>query len=385
MFAMFLYLTLYVQNILGYSALEAGLRFLPMTLISFVDRAGVGQARRAARRALVPRPAGSRCVGVGLLLMRGLAPGDDWTALLAGFLVAGGGIGLVNPRARHRRRSASSSRAAPGMASGINSTFRQVGVATGIAAWGAIFQHVVASTFKDEAVRARLQAPRGVSGNVADFVSFGGAQRTGNGTLIRVAETAFDAGLNHILLIAAIVALIGSALCAVLVRPQDFVAHAPAGAPAAAEVRWAGSSCGRRRPRTATSSSRACARAATCTGRGSDMPETPERYAAYLSRIDDPRAAPFLACRTEDGAIVGFLNISEIVRGGFKSAFVGYGGVAAVRRPGLHDRGDGAAAARGVHRARPAPARGQHPAGQPRLDRARRALRLRLRGSRRAT
>jgi [ribosomal protein S5]-alanine N-acetyltransferase len=59
------------------------------------------------------------------------------------------------------------------------------------------------------------------------------------------------------------------------------------------------------------------------------MPETPERYTAYLARIEDPRAAPFLACRTEDGAIVGFLNISEIVRGAFKSAFLGYGGVAA--------------------------------------------------------
>ena len=58
------------------------------------------------------------------------------------------------------------------------------------------------------------------------------------------------------------------------------------------------------------------------------MPETPERYAAYLARVDDPRTVPYLACRTEDGAIVGFMNISEIVRGGFKSAFLGYGGVA---------------------------------------------------------
>jgi ribosomal-protein-alanine N-acetyltransferase len=58
------------------------------------------------------------------------------------------------------------------------------------------------------------------------------------------------------------------------------------------------------------------------------MPETPERYAAYLSRVDDPRAALFLACRTGDGAIVGFLNISEIVRGSLKSGFLGYGGVA---------------------------------------------------------
>jgi ribosomal-protein-alanine N-acetyltransferase len=58
------------------------------------------------------------------------------------------------------------------------------------------------------------------------------------------------------------------------------------------------------------------------------MPDTPAQYAAYLARVDDPRAAPYLACRSEDGAIVGFLNLSEIVRGAFKSAFLGYGGVA---------------------------------------------------------
>jgi [ribosomal protein S5]-alanine N-acetyltransferase len=57
------------------------------------------------------------------------------------------------------------------------------------------------------------------------------------------------------------------------------------------------------------------------------MPETPQNYAAYVARAEDPRYAPFLACRTGDGAIVGFLNISEIVRGAFRSAFVGYGGV----------------------------------------------------------
>jgi len=58
------------------------------------------------------------------------------------------------------------------------------------------------------------------------------------------------------------------------------------------------------------------------------MPETPEKYAAYVARAEDPRSEPFLACRIDDGAIVGFLNVSEIVRGPFKSAFLGYGGVA---------------------------------------------------------
>jgi ribosomal-protein-alanine N-acetyltransferase len=58
------------------------------------------------------------------------------------------------------------------------------------------------------------------------------------------------------------------------------------------------------------------------------MPETRENYAAYMARAEDPRFEPFIACRLEDGAIVGFLNISEIIRGAFKSAFLGYGGVA---------------------------------------------------------
>ena len=110
------------------------------------------------------------------------------------------------------------------------------------------------------------------------------------------------------------------------------------------------------------------------------MPETPERYAAYLSRIEDPRAAPFLACRTEDGAIVGFLNISEIVRGGFKSAFLGYGGVARFAGQGYMTEAMGLLLREAFTRARPAPPRGQHPAGQQRLDRARQARRLRARG-----
>jgi [ribosomal protein S5]-alanine N-acetyltransferase len=57
------------------------------------------------------------------------------------------------------------------------------------------------------------------------------------------------------------------------------------------------------------------------------MPDTPERYAAYLAKTADPRAAPYIACRVEDGAIVGFLNLGEIIRGSLKSAFLGYGAV----------------------------------------------------------
>jgi [ribosomal protein S5]-alanine N-acetyltransferase len=58
------------------------------------------------------------------------------------------------------------------------------------------------------------------------------------------------------------------------------------------------------------------------------MPETPAEYAAYLERSRRENCAFFVARRRDDDAIVGFLNISEIVRGAFQSAFLGYGGVA---------------------------------------------------------
>jgi EmrB/QacA subfamily drug resistance transporter len=222
MFAMFLYLTLYIQNILGYTALEAGLRFMPTTLLSFLVAPISGKlASRIGVRWLLA--GGLTLVGIGLLLMRGLQPGDDWTALLDGMLLCGGGIGLVNPALATAAIGVVEPRRS-GMASGINSTFRQVGVATGIAAWGALFQHRVQSTFLHDAARAGLERGGPPGGRVADFIAFGGARRTGNPQLVRLAEGAFDAGLNHILLIAALLAFAGALLSAVLVRPSDFVA-----------------------------------------------------------------------------------------------------------------------------------------------------------------
>jgi EmrB/QacA subfamily drug resistance transporter len=228
MFSMFLYLTLYVQNILGYTPLESGLRFLPVTLLSFFVAPISGKlAERLGIRWFLG--GGLLLVAIGLYLMSGLKAGDDWTALLLGFVLAGGGIGLVNPPLATAAVGVVEPQRA-GMASGINSTFRQVGIATGIAGLGAIFQHQVASKFLDLVPASRL--PRGVKTDaIADFISFGGAQKVGNKALSHAAESAFVGGLNDILVVAAIVAVVGAALAALLTRPQDFIAHgsAPAG------------------------------------------------------------------------------------------------------------------------------------------------------------
>ena len=125
MFALFLYITFYLQNHLGHSPLEAGLIYLPFTVINFVV-AAAGGALLARLPARVMMSAGLALTGVGLLMMGGLDPADEWTALLGGFLVAGAGIGLLNPVIADVALSVVPKEQS-GMAAGINDTFRQVG------------------------------------------------------------------------------------------------------------------------------------------------------------------------------------------------------------------------------------------------------------------
>ena len=230
MFALFLYLTLYLQNYLGYTPLEAGIRYLPITVAAFLVApvAGVLLGRLQARVLLA---AGLAMAGGGLLLMAGIQATSEWTTLLLGFIVAGIGVGLLNPVIADVALSVVPKEQS-GMAAGINDTFRQVGIAVGIAAWGALFQHVVRDEFVKGATRAGLQGAQQRGGQVADFIAFGGARRSGNPQLARLGEQAFVAGLNHLLLLAGLLALAGAALCALLIQPADFAAaHAPAPEP----------------------------------------------------------------------------------------------------------------------------------------------------------
>jgi EmrB/QacA subfamily drug resistance transporter len=227
MFAMFLYITLYIQDILGFSPLEAGLRFLPVTLLAFAAApiAGKLSAQLPIRIFL---GGGLLLVCIGLLLMHGVTPSSEWTALLLGFCVAGVGIGMVNPPLA----SAAVGVVEPqrsGMASGINSTFRQVGIATGIAALGAIFQARI-RTEVDDLMAGPPGASAGRRHALADAVANGGTHQvlqqvpaSARHQVADVARQAFVSGLNEILIVAAIVAFVGAILAAALVRSRDFV------------------------------------------------------------------------------------------------------------------------------------------------------------------
>jgi EmrB/QacA subfamily drug resistance transporter len=234
-FAMFLYLTLYFQDDLGYKPFDAGLRFLPISVVSFF-------AAPLAGRLLAKIPArylmgsGLLLVSIGCLFMARTHPDSGWAVLLPGLLIAGVGVGTANPVIA----SASVGVVPPqrsGMASGSSNTFRQVGIATGIAALGAVFQSqithkVTAALLSTPAGRAAAVAHHAqlvtafTSGQVrATVAAWPAAQRT---AVIDAYRIGFSSTLNHLLVISTVVAFIGAVSAFGLVRQKDFV---PSGAP----------------------------------------------------------------------------------------------------------------------------------------------------------
>ena len=212
LFSMFLYMTLYIQNALGYSPLQAGLRFLPITLLSFVVAPIAGKlSARVPVRYMIG--GGLAFVGIGLVLMARLDADSAWTVLLPGFIFAGIGTGLVNPPLASTAVGVVPP-ARAGMGSGINSTFRQIGIATGIAGLGALFQQLLES--KASGPLARVPA---------DVLAAGSPRVAGPSAAAQhVYLQVFTSALNDLFLVAAAVALVGGVLSVVLIRQRDFIA-----------------------------------------------------------------------------------------------------------------------------------------------------------------
>ena len=237
-FAMFLYLTLYIQDDLGYSPLAAGARFLPLTLLTFVVAFFAGRLTvRVQSRLLLG--IGMIFVAGGLLWMSTTHADSTWTVLLPGFILCGIGIGTVNPVLASGAISVVQPQRS-GMASGANNTFRQVGIATGIAVLGAIFQTQIVS----HTTGALHQTPlgRGVlqrgGAQLQTAMSAGEVRQVASAIPIPAARNAllqayhagFSTTLNHLMVIGAVVAIVGALGAFVLVRQRDFIV--PTGPPA---------------------------------------------------------------------------------------------------------------------------------------------------------
>ncbi|MFC0082547.1 MFS transporter [Aciditerrimonas ferrireducens] len=226
LFAMVLYLVLYLQDDLGYSALAAGTRLLLVTGVTMVVATAAGRVSSHVPVRLLIAP-GLLLVGVGLLLMAGIGADTSWTHLIPGFVLAGAGSGLVNPPLASTAVGVVRP-ARAGMASGANSTGRQIGVALGVAAYGTIFTAALSRQLRSSlAAVPALAARRGTivaavqQGTIGSLI-----ERTGagvRGSLVVAIRTAFAGALNDLLVVSGLVALAGAVGSVLLVRSRDFV------------------------------------------------------------------------------------------------------------------------------------------------------------------
>ncbi|MGJ9421603.1 MFS transporter [Aeromicrobium sp. CF3.5] len=238
-FSLLAYLVIYVQNVLDYSAVQTGVRFLFLSGASFVAAVIAGRLTEKVPTKWLIGP-GFLVLGVGLLLLTGIEPDSVWTHLIPGLLVSGVAIGMINPPlASTAVGVVEPSRA--GMASGANSTFRQVGIATGIAALGSIFARQVSDAVQPglsgkvppEALDGLTTALSGGQVSSAALGAQRAAEQSGGAA---AGQQAFDlvaqvgtAGvvdaLNHIVGIGAVIAFVSGVACLALIRQKDFVAH----------------------------------------------------------------------------------------------------------------------------------------------------------------
>jgi EmrB/QacA subfamily drug resistance transporter len=246
-FALLTFLVIYVQNVLGYSAVETGFRFLYLSVASFFAAAIAGRLTERVPVKWLISP-GFLILGVGLLLLHGIQDDSSWTYLIPGLVISGVGIGMINPPLASTAVGVVPV-ARAGMASGVNSTFRQVGIATGIAALGSIFSQQVADAVRPELTgKVPAQAVDGLTGALSGGQvqeAAAGAQQaatTAQGPTVgqqahdlvqQVGTSAVVDALNHITLIAATLAFATAALTLILIRQKDFVVR---GGPPAVEV-----------------------------------------------------------------------------------------------------------------------------------------------------
>jgi EmrB/QacA subfamily drug resistance transporter len=233
LYAVLLWLVIYLQDVLGYSAQDAGLRLAIISGAQLVTATLAGRFSEHVPARWLIGP-GLVLAGVGLIVMGGLTGASSWTHLIPGFIVAGLGGGLVNPPLASTAIGVVPPQKA-GMASGVNSTFRQIGIAAGIAALGSIFSAALQHNLASNAAVAS-SAPRIVAmvrqGQVGRLLaSLPPARR---GAVAEAVRSAFAAGLNDLLYVTAGVALAGAVCALLLIRSKDFVRRTePPAAPAA--------------------------------------------------------------------------------------------------------------------------------------------------------
>src|SRR5499427_7667789 len=210
---MIIYLSLYVQNTLGYSPVATGLRFLPLSLASFAVALLTGRLiGTVAMRMLLD--VAMAAAAAGLASMAHLTATSTWLVLLPGLILAGIGLGITSTGLASAALSAVEP-AYAGMAAGLVNTLRQVGTATGVAVLGALYAFRVTTATLH--ALAGLPAPPGAAHRLAAAVASGAGTRVAaavppaaRAAVTHAARAGTASGLNDVLLAAAAFAAVGA-------------------------------------------------------------------------------------------------------------------------------------------------------------------------------
>jgi EmrB/QacA subfamily drug resistance transporter len=214
MFAMFFFIALYMQNILGYSPLETGVRFLPTTLVVMVAGPIAGRlSDRIGSRRLIT--AGLLLIAAALAWQSRITVDTGFGYLLPAFVVMGLGIGLVmSPMSAAAMNAVD--RAKAGVASGTLSMSRMVGGTFGVAALGAL----IAGVGRSDLEQSLPNMPAGARERLVDGLGSGAGLENAPAQVHAATTHAFVDALGTGLTVSAGAALVGAALAWMLMRDR---------------------------------------------------------------------------------------------------------------------------------------------------------------------
>ena len=204
--------TQYLQFVLGYTALEAGLRVAPIALVLFVTAPiSARLVERVGTKLIVA--AGLGIVSLGLVVLSFATVTSGYGPVLACMLIMGLGMGMTMAPATESIMG-SLPRAKAGVGSAVNDTTRQIGGALGVAILGSLLASNYASSL-GEGVPAAAKASVGAALDLANRL--GGAE---GASLAASAKSAYVDGMGIGVLVAAGVALLGSVIALVFLPSQ---------------------------------------------------------------------------------------------------------------------------------------------------------------------